>query len=128
VAARNRADLPPNGYAGQLAEATGPFLDRFLAFDVVLARHHLTGAPHHHLAILAVRPDTQCQGIGTALVQAHHAAFDWHRTLDDLLAAADHALYQAKRSGRDRVVMYADTRVPQASRPLPLARTNPLLG
>ena len=50
------------------------------------------------------------------------------RTLDDLLAAADHALYQAKRSGRDRVVIYADTRVPQASRPLPLARANVLLG
>ena len=50
------------------------------------------------------------------------------RTLDDLLAAADHALYQAKRSGRDRVVIYADTRVPQASQPLPLARTNVLLG
>ena len=47
------------------------------------------------------------------------------RTLDDLLAAADHALYQAKRSGRDRVVMYADTRVPQAGEPLPLARANP---
>ena len=46
------------------------------------------------------------------------------RTLDDLLTAADHALYQAKRSGRDRVVMYADTRVPQASQPLPLASTN----
>jgi diguanylate cyclase (GGDEF)-like protein len=49
-------------------------------------------------------------------------------TLDDLLAAADHALYQAKRSGRDRVVIYADSRVPQASRPLPLARTSVLLG
>ena len=49
-------------------------------------------------------------------------------TLDDLLAAADHALYQAKRSGRDRVVIYADTRVPQASRELPLARTSVLLG
>jgi diguanylate cyclase (GGDEF)-like protein len=50
------------------------------------------------------------------------------RTLDDLLAAADHALYQAKRSGRDRVVVYADTRAPQATRPLPLARANVLLG
>ena len=50
------------------------------------------------------------------------------RTLDDLLAAADHALYQAKHSGRDRVVMYADARVPQAGGPLPLARTNVLLG
>ena len=31
---------PPDGYAGQLAEATGPFLDRFLAFDEELARRH----------------------------------------------------------------------------------------
>jgi len=51
-----------------------------------------------------------------------------HRTLDDLLAAADHALYQAKRNGRDRTVMYADTQVPQTSRPLPLARADVLLG
>jgi diguanylate cyclase (GGDEF)-like protein len=50
------------------------------------------------------------------------------RTLDDLLAAADHALYQAKHSGRDRVIMHADTQVPQASQSLPLARTNVLLG
>ena len=68
---------PPDGYAGQVAEATGPFLDRFLAFDEELARHHFTGALHHHLAILAVRPDAQGQGIGTALLQAHHVAFDW---------------------------------------------------
>ena len=50
------------------------------------------------------------------------------RTLDDLLAAADHALYQAKGGGRDRVVMHADTRVPRASRPLPLAHANAVLG
>ena len=43
------------------------------------------------------------------------------RTLDDLLAA--------KRSGRDRVVIYADTRVPaQASRPQPLAHASALPG
>ena len=35
------------------------------------------GGDRIHLAILAVRPDAQGQGIGTALLQAHHAAFDW---------------------------------------------------
>jgi GNAT superfamily N-acetyltransferase len=68
---------PPDGYAAQLAEATGPFLDRFVAFDEELARHHPVGVFHHHLAILAVRPDQQDQGIGTALLQAHDATFDW---------------------------------------------------
>jgi GNAT superfamily N-acetyltransferase len=67
----------PDGYAEQLAEATGPFLDRFAAFDEELARHHPSGVFHHHLAILAVRPDQQDQGIGTALLQNHHATFDW---------------------------------------------------
>lgn len=68
---------PPDGYARQLAQATGPFLDRFAALDEDLARHHPAGVFHHHLAILAVRPDSQGQGIGTALLQAHDATFDW---------------------------------------------------
>lgn len=34
------------------------------------------GIPHHHLAILAVRPDKQGQGTGTALLHAHHASLD----------------------------------------------------
>ena len=80
---------PHDGYAGQLAEATGPFLDRFVAFDEELARHHLTGEFHHHLAILAVRPDAQSQGVGTALLQAHHAAFDWQAIAAYLEASSE---------------------------------------
>jgi GNAT superfamily N-acetyltransferase len=67
---------PPDGYAAQLAQATGPYLDRFAAFDDELARRHPAGAMHHYLAILAVRPDQQGQGTGTALLQAHHATLD----------------------------------------------------
>jgi GNAT superfamily N-acetyltransferase len=67
---------PPDGYTGQLAALTGPHLSNFLAFDEQLDRHHPAGTYHHHLAILAVRPDRQSQGIGTTLLHAHHAVLD----------------------------------------------------
>jgi GNAT superfamily N-acetyltransferase len=67
---------PPDGYDEHLAEVTGPWVERFAVFDGELDAHHLTGAEHHHLAILAVRPDRQGQGIGTALLDAHHAVLD----------------------------------------------------
>jgi len=66
----------PEEYAGQLAAITGPHLSNFLAFDQALDRHHPAGTFHHHLAILAVRPDRQGQGIGTALLHAHHAVLE----------------------------------------------------
>jgi len=55
---------PSPGYDARLLAATSPH------------GHHPTGTPHHHLAILAVRPDCQGQGIGTALLRAHHAVLD----------------------------------------------------
>jgi GNAT superfamily N-acetyltransferase len=64
---------PPDGYKKQLAAITGPHLDRFLAFDQQLDRHHPAGIFHEHLAILAVRPDHQGQGTGTALLDSRHA-------------------------------------------------------
>ena len=67
---------PPDGYDEHLAEITGQWVERFVVFDGELDDHHLTGAEHHHLAILAVRPDRQGQGIGTALLDAHHAVLD----------------------------------------------------
>jgi GNAT superfamily N-acetyltransferase len=51
-------------------------VERFVVFDGELDDHHLTGVEHHHLAILAVRPDRQGQGTGTALLDAHHAVLD----------------------------------------------------
>ena len=67
---------PPGGYAEQLAEVTGPWVNRFQVFDAELDAYHPIGTEHHHLAILAVAPRWQGQGIGTALLNAHHAALD----------------------------------------------------
>jgi GNAT superfamily N-acetyltransferase len=67
---------PPEGYHEHLARITGPWAERFAVFDTELDAHHLTGTEHHHLAILAVRPGRQGRGIGTALLDAHHATLD----------------------------------------------------
>jgi GNAT superfamily N-acetyltransferase len=67
---------PPDDYAERLAAVTGPWLDRFTVLDENFDRHHPAGAAHQHLAILAVRPGRQGEGIGTALLQAHHATLD----------------------------------------------------
>ena len=67
---------PGDNYDDRLAEVTGPWTGRFQAFDADLNRHHPTETAHHHLAMLAVHPDKQGQGIGTALLRAHHATLD----------------------------------------------------
>jgi GNAT superfamily N-acetyltransferase len=67
---------PPDEYAEQLAVVTGRYLDRFRVLDEEFGRHHPVGVAHEHLAILAVRPDRQRLGIGTALLHARHAILD----------------------------------------------------
>lgn len=67
---------PDPDYHARLEAATSPWTGRFHVFDRALERHHPAGPPHHHLAILAVRPDRQGQRIGTALLRAHHASLD----------------------------------------------------
>jgi GNAT superfamily N-acetyltransferase len=78
---------PPEGYHEHLAQITGPWAQRFAAFDAELDAHHLTGVAHHHLAILAVRPGRQGQGTGTALLNAHHAVLDGKNTVAYLEAS-----------------------------------------
>lgn len=66
----------PTDYPARLEAATGQWVDRFRLFDELLDKHHPVGLRHAHLAILAVDPDHQRQGIGTALLAAHHSHID----------------------------------------------------
>jgi GNAT superfamily N-acetyltransferase len=66
----------PTGHRERLAAATAPWTGRFAVFDRVLEEHHPAGVSHQHLAILAVAPGRQGQGIGTALLNARHRDLD----------------------------------------------------
>ncbi|GAA2210500.1 GNAT family N-acetyltransferase [Nonomuraea monospora] len=65
----------PHDYDRRLAEATGEWVDRFRTLDELFEKNH-PAAPHHHLAFLAVHPDRQNEGLGTALLQYQHARLD----------------------------------------------------
>lgn len=67
---------PPDGYPGRLAAVTAPWTERFVQFDAELDARHPTEPQHQHLAILAVDPGRQDQGLGTALLMAHHRTLD----------------------------------------------------
>lgn len=68
--------LPPDGYDERLAAVTRPWTSRFVVFDAALEARHPAGTPHHHLALLGVRPDRQGRGLGGALLDAHHKELD----------------------------------------------------
>jgi GNAT superfamily N-acetyltransferase len=72
----NGPGAPPDGYHERLATLTGAHLARFQALDDGFDRHHPVDVAHAHLAILAVRPDRQRHGIGTALLRVRHAILD----------------------------------------------------
>lgn len=66
----------PVDYDVRLAQVTGRFLHRFAALDDAMHRHHPYDAWHHYLAFLAVHPDRQHHGLGSALLEHHHAELD----------------------------------------------------
>jgi amino acid transporter/GNAT superfamily N-acetyltransferase len=70
----------PDRYEQRLKDAVGPHLERFEILDDQFEQHHSTGIPHQHLAILAVHPDHQHQGIGRALLAHRHQVLDAERT------------------------------------------------
>ncbi len=77
------------GYLARLTAVTQPWTSRFLAFDTAIEGRHPAEPAHHHLAFLAVRPDRQGLGIGSALLQAHHRFLDDQVGLPAYLEAAE---------------------------------------
>ena len=66
---------PPPDYDLRLKDASPAAFDRAIALDTALAAAH-PAEPHHYLAFLAVHPDHQNRGIGSALLARHHARLD----------------------------------------------------
>jgi GNAT superfamily N-acetyltransferase len=66
---------PPDDYDARVANACGEWTDRFFELDELFERHHPV-QPHHHLAFLAVRKDRQGTGLGSTLLDHHHAYLD----------------------------------------------------
>lgn len=67
---------PPYDYDARLKAATGVWAERFRTFDAALEQRHPTAVEHYYLAILAVHPELQGQGLGSRLLTAQHEALD----------------------------------------------------
>lgn len=68
-------DIPD--YDRRLAAACGPWTDRYQLLDAAMHHAHPSDrGPHDYLAFLAVLPEYQRHGLGTALLAHRHATLD----------------------------------------------------
>lgn len=73
---RRDRPLPEIGdYERRLWLACGRYASRFQSLDDAFAEHH-PAEEHHHLALLAVHPDRQGRGTGSALIAGYHSRLD----------------------------------------------------
>jgi GNAT superfamily N-acetyltransferase len=69
----NPDPMPPSG---RLAAALGDAAEKVHLFDLALHEREPVGTPYEKLALLAVRPDCQNQGLGSELLAYHLAGLD----------------------------------------------------
>jgi GNAT superfamily N-acetyltransferase len=85
-------EAPPD-YERRLLDACGPYTARFKQLDTAFEQNHPHGTPHHHLAFMAVLPDSQGRGRGTALLNHHHGEFPDAPAYLEASCPASRALY-----------------------------------
>ena len=69
------AVIPPPVEYERPKEMAGPTFDRACELNAAMDAHHPL-EPHHYLAYLAVHPESQSRGLGSALLDRHHARLD----------------------------------------------------
>ncbi|SMD26070.1 GNAT family N-acetyltransferase [Kibdelosporangium aridum] len=110
---------PPNGMPRDLDQRIdvmcGPYAPRFHALHRAMEEAH-PAMPHHYLAFVAVLPELQGRGIGTALVQ--------HR-LRELDVAAMPAYLEA--TNRRNLALYVHLGFQPTGSPIPLPDNGPRL-
>lgn len=70
---RQLPEIP--AYEERMTALAGRWLPNFQALDELFEKHH-PEEPHWHLAFLAVHPDHQAAGLGSALMQHTHERLD----------------------------------------------------
>jgi GNAT superfamily N-acetyltransferase len=65
----NQLEMDIPDYGERLSKVTGTAVGRFLTLDMAMHAHHPQRRPHHYLAFLAVHPERQGQGRGSALLR-----------------------------------------------------------
>jgi ribosomal protein S18 acetylase RimI-like enzyme len=68
-------DVPePPGFENRVAALAGPYVGNFAALDIL--DKHLPAEPHWLLQFMAVHPDHQDKGLGSALMRRTHSELD----------------------------------------------------
>jgi ribosomal protein S18 acetylase RimI-like enzyme len=106
------ADAEPDGgaFRERFVEGLGlEYAKRFFVLDDLFTANHPAHESHSYLLFIGVRPDRQCQGVGTALLAAGLEAVD----------AASRAAYVEASSTRN-AALYARHRFESMGSPLAL--------
>lgn len=96
----------PADYEEKLRRVCGEHTDRFLVLDKAFEQHHPHDSEHVVLDFLAVDPERQGQGLGTALLRHQHEQLDQQGLSAFLIASCEASRRLYEREGYDLIQAY----------------------